>query len=723
MIRLKNTRIILKQSYMTIGLLLQKQRLYTHALIFNRKFATTFKRSNSSISHQQISNNLIHLSDVEIDSIQNLLNNSLEKLKFHLENKSLDLSYNLLNEASISEKLEVYESIKLRLSEVIYKDSSGSIENITLVDFINPNWKNILPLVYLLANNKYPKTVLELNNANSSSDLLSKFLQLIAYNEFLKGKIESISTSDTTIDLSNPIQWFPEARKMKRKIIMHVGPTNSGKTYNSLLKLSKSKTGYYAGPLRLLAREIYEKFNLKGIGCNLITGEEVIPSINNQGQISGISSGTIEMIPLHKKMDLCVIDEIQMIADSSRGSVWTNALLGVQAKEIHLCGEEGAVPFVENLVKTTGDELEIKHFKRLGKLSVEKKPIDLRNLKKGDCLVVFSKRRILEFKCKIEQETDLKVAIIYGALPPEIRSQEAAKFNNGDYDVLVASDAIGMGLNLKIKRIVFSGINKFDGNGISNLSVSQVKQIAGRAGRFDIETGAREGFVTALQRSSLVYIKECLKEANPKITKACLWPIESIWRKYMSNYSTSKPLSDILEKFEHDFKDHKMKDYFISDTDSRLEILKLISNTKQLKIMSIDDQLILSESPINLRFAKNNKILLPTVVKFFKCIVDRDCKSVFDFKFLNLELLSKKSNATEKVKNILLNVQVLEDMHKLLLLFMWLSQRWPTFFIDKESSMEVKAVVEKRITEELTNIRRINKLHTNKTKFRKRSGR
>src|SRR5699024_8616219 len=140
-----------------------------------------------------------------------------------------------------------------------------------------------------------------------------------------------------------PAEWFPQARKMRRKFIMHVGPTNSGKTYHSLQRLARAQLGYYAGPLRLLAREIYERFNQEGVVCNLITGEEVIPMMDTYGNALEISLGTIEMIPLYKKMDMCVIDEIQMLGDPNRGAAWTAAVLGVQAKEIHLCGEESAV--------------------------------------------------------------------------------------------------------------------------------------------------------------------------------------------------------------------------------------------------------------------------------------------------------------------------------------------------------------------------------------------
>lgn len=622
--------------------------------------------------------------------------------------------YGILNNQTDEEKKKLVEKFRKTLVQIandleIQKNFLNT--KITINDFVNPTYSKLMRLVYLIENETVPKNLLDIFGIKTNNELITRILSHLLHQDFLKEKIAKVSYQSSTIDISVPAEWFPEARKMKRKIVMHVGPTNSGKTYNSLVKLSKSKTGYYAGPLRLLAREVYERFNDQGVGCNLITGEEIVPFIDEHGKISGLASGTIEMIPLHRKMDLCVIDEIQMIADSRRGSVWTNAVLGVLAHEIHLCGEESAVPLIQKIVEITGDELEVKHFKRLGKLTVEKTSTRLLQLKKGDCLVAFSKRKIMDYKCRIEQESRLKVGVVYGALPPEIRSQEAAKFNRGEYDVLVASDAVGMGLNLKINRVVFSGISKYDGSVVKNLTVLQVKQIAGRAGRYSKDTGSKEGFVTALQRSSLVYIQECLREPVSYLQQACIWPTNNIWRNYMVNGRTDKvQLSDVLRSYFLTMLTTRHGLYFVSEWDQKVELLDLISLDKHLSRMSIDDQLTLCETPIGLAKAKGSQVMLQAVHDFFKTIVDRDCKSIFDYKFLDLELISQRAVINSDLNVTLKNVDNLENMHKMLLLFMWLSQRFPTLFIDKESALEMKVLVEKRITEELTNIERLNKL-------------
>lgn len=229
---------------------------------------------------------------------------------------------------------------------------------------------------------------------------------------------------------------------------MHVGPTNSGKTYQALKRLEEAKSGAYAGPLRLLAHEVYNRLNSKGIPCALVTGEERrVPQDENWTK----RACTVEMLS-GANMEVCVIDEIQMIGDPARGWAWTEAVCGVKAKEIHLCGEERTVPLIKELATMMGDELEIRKYKRLSPLAVAPYSLegDLSKLQKGDCLVSFSVVNIHALKKQIEQRTGRKVAIIYGSLPPEVRAQQARLFNDpdNDYDFLVASDAVGMGLNL-----------------------------------------------------------------------------------------------------------------------------------------------------------------------------------------------------------------------------------------------------------------------------------
>lgn len=251
-------------------------------------------------------------------------------------------------------------------------------------------------------------------------------------------------------DLRYPAEWFPAARQVQRKIHLHVGPTNSGKTYHALKRLEEAESGVYAGPLRLLAHEVYTRLNAKGKKCALITGEE--RRFPDDDVDCAMSSCTVEMVPLNRKMDVAVIDEIQMIGNDQRGWAWTQALLGLRASEIHLCGEERTVPLIRELAAAMGDELEIHRYERLSPLKMSSKSLggDFNKLRKGDCIVSFSVMSIHALRKSIERTTGKKVAIVYGSLPPETRAQQARLFNdpNNDYDFLVASDAIGMGLNL-----------------------------------------------------------------------------------------------------------------------------------------------------------------------------------------------------------------------------------------------------------------------------------
>lgn len=251
-------------------------------------------------------------------------------------------------------------------------------------------------------------------------------------------------------DLRYPSEWYSATRKLQRKIILHVGPTNSGKTYHALKRLEEVESGTYAGPLRLLAHEVYTRMNAKGVPCALITGEE--RRRPGSDERPNHVACTVEMIPLHMKMDVCVIDEIQMIGDLERGWAWTQAVLGVQAKELHLCGEARTVPLIRELAASMGDEVKVNHYNRLTSLEMDDEHVglDFRKLRKGDCIVAFSVMEIHALRQQIQKQTGKKVAIVYGSLPPETRAQQARLFNDPEsgYDVLVASDAIGMGLNL-----------------------------------------------------------------------------------------------------------------------------------------------------------------------------------------------------------------------------------------------------------------------------------
>ncbi|KAJ9104936.1 hypothetical protein QFC19_003731 [Naganishia cerealis] len=333
-------------------------------------------------------------------------------------------------------------------------------------------------------------------------------------------------------DLTDIASRFTAAREMRRHFHLHIGPTNSGKTYNALRALSRAETGTYAGPLRLLAHEVWDRMNRgtvagleqgQGRACNLITGEErrvVDPK-------AGLTSCTVEMLSLTEQMDVAVIDEIQMIGDPQRGGAWTTAVLGLLAREIHLCGEETVVHLIERMVYAMGDELTIHRYQRLTPLRVADESLegDLARIEDGDCIVSFSRSGIFNLKRNIEATAGKRCAVVYGALPPETRSEQARLFNevgNG-VNVMVASDAVGMGLNLKIKRMIFETLHKFNGKQEVMMSISQIKQIAGRAGRYgqhDADSGG--GYVTTLTPNDLPLLKDVLQAPLTPVHRAVL---------------------------------------------------------------------------------------------------------------------------------------------------------------------------------------------------------
>ena len=250
-------------------------------------------------------------------------------------------------------------------------------------------------------------------------------------------------------DLRYPTEWYMSARAAQRAVHLHVGPTNSGKTYNALKRLEEAGNGFYAGPLRLLAHEVYSRFRAKGIPCDLVTGDDVR---RDDAEDVRLYASTVEMVDTAKEVDVAVIDEIQMMGQEDRGWAWTRAFLGANAKEVHLCGEARVIPLIKELAASMGDTLHIHEYDRLNPLKAMSRSLrgNLNNLRKGDCVVSFSVVGIHALKKQIEIETGRRVAIVYGSLPPETRAQQAALFNDpdNDYDYLVASNAIGMGLNL-----------------------------------------------------------------------------------------------------------------------------------------------------------------------------------------------------------------------------------------------------------------------------------
>lgn len=290
----------------------------------------------------------------------------------------------------------------------------------------------------------------EKNSADLRDFLWRSYLYFIGFQD-TNPTMQRMQKLEAAADFRFPQEWYPSTRMMQRTWHLHIGPTNSGKTYHALKRLEGANSGIYAGPLRLLAHEVYERLNAKGIPCDLMTGDDVRIT-GEDGHRAPKTSSTVEMVNTTTPVEVCVLDEIQMIGDEERGWAWTEALLGVRAQEVHMCGEERTASLIKALAESTGDKLIIHRYTRLGPLKVQDDSLngDLSQIQTGDCVVAFSRKKIFALKKSIEQETGKRCAIIYGSLPPETRSAQAALFNEhgNEYEVLVASDAIGMGLNL-----------------------------------------------------------------------------------------------------------------------------------------------------------------------------------------------------------------------------------------------------------------------------------
>ncbi len=306
-------------------------------------------------------------------------------------------------------------------------------------------------------------------------------------------------------------ELFPLARAMFRHFVLHIGPTNSGKSYQAIEALKKAKSGIYLAPLRLLAYEKYEELNEAGCWCTLKTGEEEITVPR-----ASLQSSTIEMLDFLKVYDVAVIDEAQMIADPQRGSSWTMALLGVQARTVHVCLAPEAEEAVKAIIEACDDTWEVERHKRFVPLHYEEDtPVVFpKYVERGTAFIVFSRRDVHAVAGEL-QRNGYRCSVIYGALPYDVRRNEVKRYMAGETDVVVATDAIGMGLNLPIKRIVFLKTSKFDGAQLRDLTYSEVKQISGRAGRYGMFD---EGLVCTVDDERLV--KKALNYRLPQIKEA-----------------------------------------------------------------------------------------------------------------------------------------------------------------------------------------------------------
>ena len=362
-------------------------------------------------------------------------------------------------------------------------------------------------------------------------------------------------------------QLYPVARSMERHFVLHIGPTNSGKTHDAMRVLHQAAHGIYLAPLRLLAFEQYLNLQELGIPGSLITGEERMSDPDARIQCS-----TIEMLDPDERFEVAVIDEAQMLADENRGQRWTTAILGAAAYEIHVCLAPEAEGLVCRLIEACHDTWEIKRHERFVPLKPDlEQRIQFPNtVQEGDAYIVFSRKDVHACASALSKK-GIEASVIYGALPYDVRQNEARKFQSGETKVIVATDAIGMGLNLPIRRIVFLRTAKFDGTQVRDLTAAEVKQIAGRAGRYGL---ADVGLFTA--ERDLRFIQARMNEDVKPPEKAFIGFPESL-------LGIDARLSEILTSWEQ----HPMVEGY-----SRASVARERDLARMLETSTKDKQLV-----------------------------------------------------------------------------------------------------------------------------------
>ena len=262
----------------------------------------------------------------------------------------------------------------------------------------------------------------------------------------------------------------------KNKITAVLGPTNTGKTHLAIETMLSFDSGMIGFPLRLLAREVYDKV-IKQTGIDkvaLITGEEKIIPPNAKYFLC-----TVESMPIDKQLDFVAVDEIQMCADHERGHIFTDRLLNLRGNKLTMLMGSNTI---RSIISYLDDDIEFINRNRLSKLTYagHKK---ISRIDRKTAIIAFSAEEVYAIAELIRRQKG-GAAIVMGSLSPKTRNAQVELYQSGDVDFLVATDAIGMGINMDLNNVYFSNLKKFDGKKLRRLNLSEIGQIAGRAGRY-----------------------------------------------------------------------------------------------------------------------------------------------------------------------------------------------------------------------------------------------
>ncbi len=461
----------------------------------------------------------------------------------------------------------------------------------------------------------------------------------------------------------------------KNKITAVLGPTNTGKTYLAIETMLSFDSGMIGFPLRLLAREVYDKI-IKKVNVTkvaLITGEEKIIPPNAKYFLC-----TVESMPINKYLDFVAIDEIQMCADHERGHIFTDRLLNLRGEKLTMFMGSNTI---KKIITKLDEDTEFINKNRLSKLSyVGHKKIS--RIDRKSAIIAFSTEEVYAIAELIRRQKG-GAAIVMGSLSPKTRNAQVELYQSGDVDFLVATDAIGMGINMDLENIFFSNLKKFDGKKLRRLNSSEIGQIAGRAGRY-------------LNNGNFGITGDCKEINAEEVDSLENHKFEEIktlfWRNSNLNFNNSislvksleeKPNKDWLRK-THECEDEKVLKHFLKD----MTAYNVKNNKETLELLWECCQI-----PDFVKKTYGNHI--EVVSKVFSFLNSKNGKITNDYMRLQLVKLDKLEGNVDSLSNRIANVRTWSYVSNKI---NWVENQ--SYWIEKTKLLEDR--LSDRLHEELT---------------------
>ena len=461
----------------------------------------------------------------------------------------------------------------------------------------------------------------------------------------------------------------------KNKITAVLGPTNTGKTHLAIETMLSFETGMIGFPLRLLAREVYDKV-IKKISLDkvaLITGEEKIIPSNAKYFLC-----TVESMPIDKNLEFIGVDEIQMCSDHERGHIFTDRLLNMRGDKLTMLMGSNTI---KNIISKLDGDIEFINRERLSKLTYagHKK---ISRINRKTAIIAFSAEEVYAIAELIRRQKG-GAAIVMGSLSPKTRNAQVELYQSGDVDFLVATDAIGMGINMDLNYVYFSNIKKFDGKKLRRLNLAEIGQIAGRAGRY-------------LNDGGFGITGDCKEISPDEVELLENHKFEEVrtlfWRNSNLNFNNplsliksleEKPYVEWLRKI-HECEDEKALKYFLKDQ----KILNTEFNKKNLMLLWECCQI-----PDFVKKTYGNH--LEVIANVFKFLTSKKRLISEDYMRLQLMKLDKLEGNVDSLSNRIANVRTWSYVSN--------KNNWvenQTYWIEKTKHLEDR--LSDRLHEELT---------------------